>query len=146
MWGPRRSRGQVPISAPSRRTWPELGSQTPTTRRASVLLPAALGPISPSDSPGSSAKDRPRRIGRSLARRPNTSRSTEIAPRGAGSSRPSTAAGVAASSFDSRSQAPRSSTRVRQLPTSSSTGASARPRMIEEAIMIPGLACWSTTR
>ena len=44
-------------SAPSSQTLPALGCSTPVTRLTSVVLPAPLGPISPTRSPACSASD-----------------------------------------------------------------------------------------
>ena len=44
------------MAAPSRRTTPPCGIQTPTMRRARVLLPLPLGPMSPVPEPGSRVK------------------------------------------------------------------------------------------
>src|SRR5213078_1351837 len=61
----RRCTGQSVMSTPSRRTRPWLGDWKPLSTLTSVVLPAPLGPISPTISPGRSA-----RLTASIARRP----------------------------------------------------------------------------
>ena len=86
MYGPNRSGVQEFISAPSRRMVPCSGFQTPTSRRAKVDLPAALGPMIPKASPAAKAKPTSLMITLLVVRIPNDTFSRAIWPVGAGSS------------------------------------------------------------
>ena len=85
MCAPSSSRSQRAMSAPSSRTAPACGCQMPSISRTSVVLPDALGPMTPRLSPGSSAKLDALDQRRRLAAGANTTRSTSSRPRGAGS-------------------------------------------------------------
>ncbi len=85
MYWPRSSRIQGAISAPSSRTWPRVGSHSPTSSLISDVLPAALGPTRASTWPGSALKLRLNTIGRLAVVGWAISSATSSTPLGAGS-------------------------------------------------------------
>ena len=104
----------------------------PVSSRISVDLPAPLGPTTASDSPGVERSDTPPRIMRLAARRaPQQALRLERAARRRQAHALGLRRSACASSSRRRPQAARPSASTRQLPTSCSTGASARPsRMV----------------
>ena len=128
------------------RILPRTGVHTPTSARARLDLPAALGPMIPRALPFSS--------------RNVTSCTTAVRPPGGAKLKPSTAKlrpgfgsavwsteiGMRFSVSVMRAQLCRNATNPRQLAMQRSTGASARAEMIDPAIMMPAVACWWITR
>ena len=127
---------------------PRAGRQTPTSNRARVDFPAAVGPMTPNALPGSSSKLMPLRIG-DAGSPPGavaTTCSNWTLPSGRGRRMPGFSSGTAVSSSLSLPSAARADTKPRQLPTASSTGDSARPRRIAAAIIAPGVMCCCMVR
>ncbi len=118
------------------------GAARPTSRRANVDLPAPDGPITPSISPGASANERDLNSGSRAPGAAQLARSTESAPvgRGNGIAAGRASAPPAAIASRTRRYASAASMSWRQTPTACSTGASARPNMIEVAIIAPAVS------
>ena len=127
------------MSAPSSRTLPDMAGQMPTSRRASVDFPAALGPITATASPGANEKLTPFKMATLEPGAEATTPSTESCPSGAGNDMFSLSAGNWFSIFSSRSNAPRAEINCFQEPINCSTGARVRPIRIDPAIIAPGV-------
>ena len=78
------------------------GAWAPASRRARLLLPAALGPTMPTCSPGSTRKAMSSSTARSDPGASNVADSTATSPRGAGSARRCRSAGISPSSVANR--------------------------------------------
>ena len=128
-------------AAPSSRTMPRAAGQTPTRARASEVLPEPLGPI---DAERLAGRQREMDIGEDRRVRRRAPRRRRARPRGRGSGGGSVVAavgaGVRASVADSRRDAVARRTKARQLAIAASIGASARPIMIEAAIIAPAVS------
>jgi hypothetical protein len=96
--------------------------------------------------PGSSAKLTLRSTGLSWPASCSETFSTDSLPAGAGSAVGSLVMGTDLSSAVMRPWASRALVKPRHAPMPCSTGASARPRMIEAAIMPPAVSWPSVTR
>ena len=119
----------------------------PTRAFDSEVLPDALAPSSASPMPAFSVKEMFWTIGLSVPGAATASSCTESSRQGRGSITGG-AGGFAVALQMSRSRVMpwRAATSCFQLPSATSTGASARPIMIEEAIMMPPEALSATTR
>ena len=117
----------------------------PVMARASVDLPEAETPITPSAWPGSSVRSRPRRLGLLCSGGTMVSACTSSRPRGRGRAVGSSCSGVVSSSFCRFAQPCRARSTSGQPPIACSTGASARPIRIEPAIIAPALISPSST-
>ena len=135
------------MAAPSRRTTPAWGDQTPTIRRARVLLPLPLGPMSPVLEPGSRVNCTRFKASIVVPGGAAVTPSTSSLPVGRGRlvAPPPRAGGALVSRLLSRRHAWRAETKPRHADIPSSIGASARPRMMEAAIIMPGEICCSST-
>ena len=115
---------------------------------ASDDLPLPLGPISPVMEPGWSVKLTPRTTGTSAPGGTAVTFSASILPAGRGNSvpGPSSSPPKFSSSALTRRQACLAPTNPRQAPMPCSIGASARPMMMEPAIIMPGVRSPASTR
>src|SRR5262249_44501326 len=134
------------ITAPSSRTYPREGRHTPTSARASVDLPEALGPMIPSALPAFTANATPCTAGFSDPGGVTLIVSTISACDGAGNCNFETSGGNTRNNADNRDQLCRATTKPFQLTIHMSTGARARPVRIELAMMIPAVASPRITR
>ena len=125
---------------------PRAAGHTPTSVRASDVLPVPLGPITPSASPADSEKAMLATIGRAVPGATTTTCSTASSCAGGGSSVAGRGTAVRVSAWLSRRMLSRACWKLRQLAIADSTGASARPIMIEAAIIAPALNSFLITR
>ena len=103
--------GVVFLIESRRRPGPEvLAGHSPTSKRASVVLPEADGPTTTSTSPGDKPKLTPFRIGCCVPGAAAITLSTITIPRGCGNGMPAADFGTVASKPSSRAYAPRTFT------------------------------------
>ena len=120
---------------------PRAGFHTPTSARASEVLPDPLGPMTPSALPAINVK-----LTSCSAAAPVPGGTTVMAVSlrlraGAGSAMRSSSGGTTANTSDSRSQPCRAVTNAFQFAIASSTGASARAARMVAASITPAVAC-----
>ena len=111
----------------------------PARVRASVDLPEAEGPMTPSAWPGSSLRLTLRRLGRCWSGGTTVTPVSWSCARGVGSAIGGFDDWDLASEVLSAAQPERARDRIGQPPISCSIGASARPSRIEPAIIEPGV-------
>ena len=146
MWRPSTSDDHWSSAAPSSRTLPRTGCQTPTSARISDDLPEPLGPITPRPLPASSAKVTSCTMRRWSPGGTMATPSTERRLVGACNWVGIVCAGICSSRRVRRCQLWRAATKAFQCAIASSTGASARAERIEPAMMMPAVASWWMTR
>ncbi len=121
------------------RASPPSGTAAPTSTRASVDLPEALCPITPSASPGATSKETPSSTG-ARPRAPAATLTSRSETRPAISGRAVGRAGAARRSAFVRARCARIARSITgHCPIAWSSGASARPATIEIAMIIPAL-------
>ena len=119
---------------------PRTGFQTPTSARASEVLPDPLGPITPSALPATSVK---LTSCRAAAPIPGGTTVIDVSRRlraGGGNAIHSCSVGTAIKASDKRRQLWRAVTNAFQFAIASSTGASARADRMVAASMTPAVA------
>ena len=124
-------------SASSSRTLPRSTGQTPVKARTRVVLPPALGPMTPSPSPAFSSKPTSLSSTRPEAGAATVIFSTLSDATGLGSGIGALASPSAITVSRSRWNACRAATTLFQLPMARSIGASARDEATDEAMMAP---------
>ena len=118
----------------------------PTRARTSEVLPAPLGPMMPSASPVLSANRTLATTGFVPPGATTVTCSTSRLRAGCGSAVASRFGAARVSVSDSRVMLWRAAMKARQLAMAVSIGASARPIMIEAAIMAPAVSSCRITR
>ena len=118
----------------------------PVSTRASVDLPEAETPMTPSASPGCSRKSSIRRLAFCCSGGKTVIWLTSTSARGRGSAVGVACSGVPSSSVFRLAQPWRARSTSGQPPIACSTGASARPSRIEPAIIAPAVISPCSTR
>ena len=124
------------MSAPSKRTLPPMEGHRPTSKRASVVFPAAEGPTTANTSPGLKANCTPRTMATCWPGAPAIKPSTFKKPLGAGSVIASGLTGTWANNNSSRPQAPRALTTLFHCATNWLRGANTLPPNTEPMIIM----------
>src|SRR5205085_11361220 len=124
-----------------------VAGQMPTSAFDSDGLPEALAPSSANPMPGLSENETLDTIGVSVPGATTERSCTESSRHGRGNATGGAGGFAVTLQISRRRMIPcRAATSCFQLPKATSTGASARPIMIEEAIMMPPDALSATTR